>query len=246
MSYGGVSSGVLHHSKLHKSSLRHSRECQLEIRPPRPPCWQDFIDKSQSSDSKLSSKLSMPSSIDTDGKKVKSNGSLPKKHKKISRIGASTASDQPSRNFLRGKSSISHSKLKRTQSEPCISDTEFPSDSYLSKHMLAHGSKQKAVQEARRYLQDTYIKCTEWLAQISPCTPPCPVEDNLDHCCSQIDSFVDEFSSFEISTEDNNSEQKRYSLDRIPEWINDTCLILSLSLSVVLSMLWFCVHQEIL
>lgn len=216
MSHTGVSS--LHHPKLHTATPR--RECHAaDMRPPRPPCWQDFIGKSASTDSKLSSKHSVPSSTDTDGKKVKSSSSLQKKHKKTSRSGGgiSATSDQQPRTFLRSKTSISHSKLKRTQSEPCISETDFPPDSYLSKHLQAHSSKQKAVQEARRYLQDTYIKCTEWLAQISPCSPPCPTEESLDQCCDQIESFVDEFSSFDISTEDNNSEHKRYSLGRIPE-----------------------------
>lgn len=86
-------------------------------------------------------------------------------------------------------------------------------------------------EETRKYLQDTYIKCSKWLSQIST-PPPCgenqsdlsappPVEEKSladGGCSNNLAAFEDEFSSMDVSTEDDIiGERKRYSLDRIPE-----------------------------
>lgn len=206
----------------------------IPTHPPRPPCWQDFR-KSKSTDSRV--RNGSMSSTDTGHNKAKSTSSSTRKKHKPATSTASTAELQTA--LCNTTAAIRHTtfsskttptdlyyrqgKLKRTRSESCISEQELP---HLTLNSLDIASKSDCMEEAtRRYLQDTYLKCSRWLSQIStPCggsnseLSTAPVDNSMNTSCNNLAAFEDEFSSMEVSTEEDLiGDRKRYSLDRIPE-----------------------------
>lgn len=219
------------------TSTTHS-VLSIPTQPPRPPCWQDFR-KSVSTDSRAFS-LTASSTDTTSCRKAKSScSSMHKKHRKVSSTTLTTGASPTSISGAMGLKLPANShktcmnlyyssgQLKRTRSESCICEKEIPRLTLTS-----HESTKRrdcVEEETRKYLQDTYIKCSKWLSQISTLTPPCgesrsdlsgaPVNSALgDGCNNSLSAFEDEFSSMDVSTEDDIiGERKRYSLDRIPE-----------------------------
>lgn len=192
------------------STKQSSSQYLYKAQPPRPPTWQDFIGKSiHSSSSKSSSKIdahlgvSNSSSSDNDKKKLSksASGGHRSKAKKSS--------------TSRGISSLmpSQTKLKRTRSEPCIAEKELPEDALqLQVRLTSQQLSRQSMDEAKRYLEETYQKCSRWLAQISPA----PLEDtDFEIGSGDIITCSDETPPKDLVEE--YSKRHSYALDRIPE-----------------------------
>lgn len=185
--------------------------------PPRPPCWQDFTGKnihSRDRQDPYGSNLSLAvsSTSDTDKKPKTLNPSHRSKNRKATSLkskGISTSGSQ--------------SKLKRTRSEPCILEKEIPAEvGYtvrLTANQLARQSltanqlARQSMDECKRYLEDTYNKCSKWLEQITPVTvAKTPLED-ADFETGSGDLITCEDETSEVQTVKRHS----LALDKIPE-----------------------------
>lgn len=195
-------------SRMHITSSNSQPAPQFisfKAQPPRPPCWQDFIGKSIDSSNRLDTNVSITISASSDSdKKHKSHRS---KHKK--------ATNGVKGKGLSGASSLSaKTKLKRTRSEPCIAEKEIPAEAVYARLTSKQLSRQ-SIDEAKKYLEDTYHKCSQWLAQISPGSS-IPLDDtDFEVGSGDIITCEDE------TRKDLDYHAKRHSLafelDNIPE-----------------------------
>ncbi|XP_067942217.1 uncharacterized protein [Watersipora subatra] len=183
-----------------------SHYLSFKAHPPRPPCWQDFIGKTLRTDDRQDAgvSVSLSSAADSD-KKQKGQRT---KYKK-----STTSTNTKTKNKgISSSSVIGQAKLKRTRSEPSIAEKEIPPEALQARLTSQQLSKQ-SIDEAKRYLEDAYLKCSQWLAQISPGT------------CIPLDDADFQMGSGDIITCDDETRKeidyhmKRHSLalDKIPE-----------------------------
>lgn len=189
-----------------KTSKSSSAYLSFKAQPPRPrpPCWQDFIGKKLSCEGKLNSTVSVSASASSDSNKKHKGQGHYTKHKK--------SSNSKSKGQSSSSSLSSQTKLKRTRSEPCIAEKEIPAEAAQARLTSQQLSKQ-SMDEAKRYLEDAYHKCSQWLAQISPGTCV-PLEDtDFQVGSGDILALEDE------TRKDIDYHAKRHSLalDKIPE-----------------------------
>lgn len=196
-------------SRIHISSRPPSTPQYLSFKaqPPRPPCWQDFIGKNLKSDNRANSKVNISLSTSTDAdKKHQSPSTHRSKYKKSS-------NSVKSKGISSGGVAASHVKLKRTRSEPCIAEKEIPADAIQTRLTTEQLSRQ-SFDETKRYLEDTYQKCSQWLAQISPALS-IPLEDtDFEVGSGDIITCEDETERKGI---DYHAKRHSLALDKIPE-----------------------------
>lgn len=213
-----VSAKTVPSARIHISNSKQSSPQYLyKAQPPRPPCWQDFIGKSiHSTSPKSSSKIdshvniSLSSGTDTDKKKqAKSSSSANGQKSKTKK--SSSGSLKASRGISSFMQS-SQTKLKRTRSEPCIAEKEIPEDA-LQVRLTSHQLSKQSMDEAKRYLEDAYHKCSHWLSQISPA----PLEDtDFEVGSGDIITCSDETAPPKDLVEEY-SKRHSLALDKIPE-----------------------------
>ncbi|KAF6020706.1 hypothetical protein EB796_020956 [Bugula neritina] len=193
-----ASTKALPTSKVHistSSMVSQTQYLSIKVQPPRAPCWQDFIGKN------LSLKDSNVTSVVSSSSDQKSKGHRSKQKKSTS---------------LKSRDVLSNSaltKLKRTRSEPYIAEKEIPVEAQQVRLTSERLSKQ-SIDEAKKYLEDTYYKCSQWLAQISPGSS-IPLDDTeFEVGSGDIITCADETHKDIV---DYHSKRHSLALDKIPE-----------------------------
>jgi len=184
--------------------------------PPRPPCWQDFIDKSSTS-----GVSSNTHSLSTDNRKPKD-----RRHKKACQsVPPESCRDNHNKHSLE----VTFSRLKRTRSEPYIADRDIPRG-ITTETLTQFTLSQQHDSREYEFLDDSnYTKCSRWLAQIDD-------GSSVEEWCEENSAAAAATASDDSGVEDllreakllgtqlqrrfpSETNEKRYSLnlDNIPE-----------------------------
>ena len=152
---------------------RFTQPHEMVNRPPKPPCWRDFVPEGGKASKVKSSRISKSVDFTELAKipvvKIPVVGEIKKAPKSI------TASSSKSHNGQK-EHKKSNKKLHRTRSQSHIEQTDLPEEGARKAQSLAVTNPKdlelrKRVLDARLYLDENTRRCAEWLEGVKACEP---------------------------------------------------------------------------